>query len=225
MQFCCLSVCQIPTQELYCWKRLSKWSIQLPRDLSVSGARRRQIEGMIPLNKDLATSSSSLLMPTSPARACTQGHNDFNIKYKLGTQRLQHQIQTWGTMTSTSNTNFQRVGPLLKKHIRLCHAYASQQYMCKRAEHSVSVWLLTRGWTGMLYVCVPFVPRKELLPQSVCECMVIFMTCVILQTAAAAAHQVWAGLNLSHTLHFGFIQAAKGSGMHVSVSAPEQETE
>lgn len=40
------------------------------------------------------------------------------------------------------------------------HACASQQCMCKRAEYSVSVWLLTRGWTGMLNVCVPLVPRK-----------------------------------------------------------------
>ena len=59
----------ILTHAWYCLKRLSKCTIQLARDLRVSGARRRQMDGIIPLNSDRATSSNSLLIPTSPARA------------------------------------------------------------------------------------------------------------------------------------------------------------
>ncbi len=59
------------THALYCWFLFRKCDIQFPRDLSVAGASARHIEGICPLYRALDTSSSSLLMPTSPARACT----------------------------------------------------------------------------------------------------------------------------------------------------------
>lgn len=57
------------TQALYCLSLLSKWIIQLPRDLSVAGASLLQMAGIWPLNRARDTSSNSLLIPTSPARA------------------------------------------------------------------------------------------------------------------------------------------------------------
>ena len=57
------------THWLYWFKRLRKCSIQFPRDLRVAGASLRQMLGIWPLNSARATSSSSLLIPTSPARA------------------------------------------------------------------------------------------------------------------------------------------------------------
>ena len=60
--------CQL-THLLYWLRRLRKCSIQLPSDLSVAGASLRQMLGIWPLNSARATSSSSLLIPTSPARA------------------------------------------------------------------------------------------------------------------------------------------------------------
>ena len=54
---------------MYCSCRLLKWIIQLPRDLRVSGASFLQMAGICPLKRARATSSSSPLIPTSPARA------------------------------------------------------------------------------------------------------------------------------------------------------------
>lgn len=54
----------------YCWFLLWKWMIQLPRPFSVAGARARHMDGSCPLYRDFATSSSSALIPTSPANAC-----------------------------------------------------------------------------------------------------------------------------------------------------------
>lgn len=63
------------TQQLYCSYRLLKWDIQLPRDLRVSGASFFQMTGMWPLKRDRATSSNSLLIPTSPAKAYSTQEN------------------------------------------------------------------------------------------------------------------------------------------------------
>ena len=57
------------THFVYCSCRCMKCSIQLPSDFSVAGASFRQLGGNCPLKRDLATSSSSLSMPTSPAKA------------------------------------------------------------------------------------------------------------------------------------------------------------
>lgn len=57
------------TQVLY-WLYLSlKKIIQFPSVFSVSGASRLQMPGICPLKSARATSSSSLLIPTSPAKA------------------------------------------------------------------------------------------------------------------------------------------------------------
>lgn len=57
------------TQLVYWLYRALKKIIQFPSVLSVSGASRRQIPGICPLKRARATSSSSLLIPTSPAKA------------------------------------------------------------------------------------------------------------------------------------------------------------
>ena len=63
---------QFLTQNLYCSNLRAKCSIQFPSDFSVSGASRFHMPGICPLNRQRLTSSSSLLIPTSPARACTK---------------------------------------------------------------------------------------------------------------------------------------------------------
>lgn len=61
------------TQLVYWSCRALKKIIQFPSVLSVSGASRRQMPGICPLNRARATSSSSLLIPTSPAKAWKDG--------------------------------------------------------------------------------------------------------------------------------------------------------
>lgn len=63
------------TQLVYWSYRALKKIIQFPRVLRVSGASRRQMPGICPLKRAWATSSSSLLIPTSPARACNNGES------------------------------------------------------------------------------------------------------------------------------------------------------
>lgn len=65
------------TQDLYCSWRLLKCIIQFPKDLRVSGASFLHIAGICPLNKARATSSSSPLIPTSPARAWKWGWSSY----------------------------------------------------------------------------------------------------------------------------------------------------
>lgn len=60
------------TQPLYCLYLCWKCMIQLPSDLRVSGASLRQMLGICPLKRERATSSNSLDMPTSPAKAFKQ---------------------------------------------------------------------------------------------------------------------------------------------------------
>lgn len=64
--------CHLLTHDVYWLNRRRKYSIQFPRDFSVSGASFLQILGICPRKRDLATSSNSLLIPTSPAKACLQ---------------------------------------------------------------------------------------------------------------------------------------------------------
>lgn len=61
------------TQLVYWSYRALKKIIQFPSVLRVSGASRRQIPGICPLKRAWATSSSSLLIPTSPAKAWNKG--------------------------------------------------------------------------------------------------------------------------------------------------------
>ena len=67
------------TQEVYWAFRLKKCVIQFPRVFLVAGASLRHMVGNWPLNKDLARSSSSFDMPTSPLRARFSVESDLNI--------------------------------------------------------------------------------------------------------------------------------------------------